>query len=144
MYRITLLLPKSKTPGAPRYLIGRPGAFNPDEFTSDDLLKSMTIFFDTLMFDDDFIISGMTMIGDASNTTLKHLMVFNNPVVMKKNALIQQDAYPVRQKGMHIFNMPSIMVSMLNLFKMFLNEKNKSRVKIIKITSEWEIISNSL
>lgn len=130
---MVIILPKSKIPGSPRYIFARPAAFDPDKFTANDLLKKMTMVFDALMLeDDDFIVSGTTMAADASNVTLKILMVFNNPVTMKKNAMIQQDAYPIRLKASHIVNMPSIMVTLVNLFKSFLNEKNKSRVRKIE------------
>lgn len=89
----------------------------------------MTTIYDVLMMeDDDFVISGVTFIGDASNTTLKHLVVFNNPLTAKKHTMVTQDAFPIRQKGSHILHVPAFMIVALNLMKSFLNEKNKARV----------------
>jgi hypothetical protein len=123
------ILPKAHTPGSPRYLLGRPSVFDTDKYTTDDMLKVMTFAYDALLMeDDDFVISGVVFIGDASNVNLKHVVVFNNPVTAKQQTMVTQDAYPVRQKAMHVLRMPSIMVVALNLMKSFLNEKNQARV----------------
>ena len=124
------MLPKPSTPNTPRYFFARPGAFDPDEISAEDIMKSMTMMYDALMMeDDDFIVSGVTVVADASTATLKHFLVFNSPVAIKKQATLQQDAYPVRQKGMHMMKLPGFMVALLNLFRSFLNEKNKARVR---------------
>lgn len=49
---------------------------------------------------------------------------------------MSQDASPFRQKGFHFVNTPYGFESVFNLFKTFINEKNRSRVsdhKFIKI-----------
>jgi hypothetical protein len=123
------ILPKSKVPGTPRYFIGRPGVFDPDVFSPGDLLKFMTMAYDVLLMeDDDFVISGVVFIGDASKVSIKHLVFFNNPTFAKKQTVVTQDAYPIRQKGAHVLSLPSFMVVAINLMKSFMNEKNKSRV----------------
>lgn len=96
-------------------------------------MKEIAFIYESLMLeDDDFIISGLMVAGDHQDVTLKQISIFNSPVTVKKIATLIQDGYPVRQKGIHFFNMPSIMVTLFNLFKSLLNEKNRSRVKEFK------------
>lgn len=87
------------------------------------------MFTDILMMEDDnFIIAGQVTILDFSFVTLKHFIQFNNPTFVKKMTMYQQDATPVRQKGTHYVKMPQVALTVFNLFKSFLNEKNQSRV----------------
>jgi hypothetical protein len=99
----------------------------------EEIMTEISFMYETLMLeDDDFIVSGIVVIGDHQGTTLKHITVMNSPLAIKKMTTLIQDAFPTRQKGMHMFHMPSMMVALFNLFKSFMNEKNKARV-IIKV-----------
>lgn len=111
-------------------MIGRIGAFNTSEFTFDDILKNMTIMYDSLMLlDDNFIVSGVTIVADMSNVSVKHVAMFGSPVNSKRSALMHQEAYPLRQRTIHLFKMPAFMVATYNLIKSFLKEKNQSKVR---------------
>ena len=59
-----------------------------------------------------------------------HVALFSNPVASKKAVTVFQDAYPIRPKAMHMMNLPSIMETVLNLFRSFMNDKMKARMQI--------------
>ena len=61
---------------------------------------------------------------------MAHVGFFSNPVQSKKQVTVIQDGYPIRPKAMHMMNLPSIMETVLNLFKSFMNDKMKSRMQI--------------
>lgn len=82
-----------------------------------------------LMEDDNYIIAGQIGILDFSALTINHLVHFN-PMFIKKVSMLSQDANPVRVKGQHFVNMPSIALAVFNVFQSFQNEKNKKRVNI--------------
>lgn len=80
-----------------------------------------------LLEDDNYVIAGQVAILDFTGISMGHFTQFS-PSFIKKSTMYQQDATPVREKGSHFVKMPQIALSVFNLFKSFLNEKNKQRV----------------
>lgn len=64
---------------------------------------------------------------DLANVTMAHFLQFN-PTFIKKMTMMSQEANPIRQKGFHYINTPIGFEAVFNMFKSFMNEKNKSRV----------------
>lgn len=77
--------------------------------------------------DDNFVVAGQVCILDLSNVTIKHFTQYN-PMLVKKMMTITQDACPGRLKGLHWINCPKGFETVFNLFTVFMNEKNRSRV----------------
>lgn len=124
-------LPKLGEPDAPRFILIRPGCYDADKFTPQEIMKVATMFTDVMMItDDNFSIAGQVGILDFSLITLKHFIQFNNPTFIKKWTMYQQDGIPIRQKGMHYVKMPSFALTVFNIFKSFMNEKIQSRVSL--------------
>ena len=69
---------------------------------------------------------------DLANVTMAHFLQFN-PTFIKKMTMMSQEASPIRQKGFHYINTPIGFEAVFNMFKSFMNEKNKSRVKLIQL-----------
>lgn len=91
-------------------------------------MKISTMQMEALMLEDDnYVVSGQVGILDFSGVTIQHFIQFN-PTFIKKTTSIQQDSMPIREKGSHFVKMPQFALTVFNLFKSFLNEKNKSRV----------------
>jgi hypothetical protein len=65
---------------------------------------------------------------DMKNATLAHFLQFT-PAMMKKMTMMMQDGSPFRMKGAHYVNTPSFFETVFNVFKGFLNDKMKSRVR---------------
>lgn len=125
---VGLFLPKTDKPDGPRYFLIRPGAYNPSEYTIQEIMKVSTMLMDAMMMDDDnFIVAGQVGILDFTGVSIQHFIQFN-PTFIKKTTMLQQDAAPVRNKASHFVRMPQFALTVFNIFQSFTNEKNKKRV----------------
>lgn len=52
------------------------------------------------------------------------------PATIKKMTVIGQDASPIRVKSQHYINTPATFYQIFNIFKSFMNEKNKQRSNV--------------
>lgn len=125
---VGLPLPNLESPDGPRYFLIRPGCYDAGKFNIEDIIKVSTMVNDLMMQEDDnYIIAGQIGILDFTGVSLSHFLQFS-PTFIKKMTMLQQDAAPVRQKASHFVNMPTIALTVFNLFQSFANEKNKQRV----------------
>lgn len=60
---------------------------------------------------------------------MAHFRQFN-PTFIKKITIMSQEASPTRQKGFHFINTPMGFETVFNVFKSFINDKNKTKVRI--------------
>lgn len=126
---VGLPLPVTETPGAPRLMLIRPGAYDAHKFTIQEVMKVSTMVNDILMIEDDnMTVAGQFGVIDLANVTLAHFMQMQ-PAFVKKMTMMMQDGTPIRQKGIHYINAPSSFETLFNLFKSFMNEKMQSRVR---------------
>lgn len=79
--------------------------------------------------DDNYMIAGQIGVLDCSGVTMAHFMQFN-PTFIKKITLMSQEASPTRQKGFHFINTPFGFDSVFNVFKGFINDKNKTKLYV--------------
>jgi CRAL/TRIO domain len=122
-------LPNLEKEDGPRYFLVRPGCYDPSKYTIEDIIKVSTMVGEMMMQEDDnFVVTGQVGILDFSGVTMASFLQFN-PTFIKKMSMVQQDAAPIRQKASHFVNMPSIALTVFNLFQSFTSEKNKKRVK---------------
>ena len=127
---VGLFLPKTDMPDGPRYFLVRPGAYNPSEYTIQEIMKTSTMLMDAMMMDDDnFIVAGQVGILDFTGVSIQHFVQFS-PSFIKKTTMMQQDAAPVRNKASHFVRMPQFALAVFNIFQSFTHEKNKRRVSI--------------
>lgn len=92
-------------------------------------MKITTMILDICLNEDDnFVVAGQVCILDLSGVTIKHFTQYN-PMLVKKMMTITQDACPGRLKGLHWINCPRGFETVFNLFTVFMNEKNRSRVR---------------
>lgn len=128
---VGLPLPVTETPGSPRIMLIRPGAFDANKYTIQEVMRVNTMVNDILMIEDDnMVVAGQIGIIDLANVSLAHLVQIQ-PAFMKKLAMLWQEATPIRQKGFHYINIPRGFEQVFNLFKSFMNEKMKSRVSAV-------------
>jgi CRAL/TRIO domain len=123
-------LPNTQGPDSPRVMLIRPGTYNPEKFTIQDVIKVSSMMNDILMMEDDnMIVAGQIGILDLANVGMAHFLQFN-PTFVKKMSMMSQEASPLRQKGFHYVHTPKGFEYVFNLFKSFMSEKNKSRVSM--------------
>ncbi|XP_058833369.1 retinol-binding protein pinta-like [Topomyia yanbarensis] len=120
--------PQTETPDGPRLVLVRPGVGDPSMFSMQQVFKLQTMILDIMMKEDDNLcIAGQVGIADMSHTTMAHFLQFN-PTLMKKISLLGQDASPLRMKGAHHIHTPPGFETIFNMFKGFMNAKNRSRL----------------
>ena len=104
---------------------------DPTKVKYDDLNKCyfmiMEILIDQL---DQCSVAGFITASNVEGATMAHVGLFSNPVQSKKAVTVFQEAYPIRPKAMHMMNLPSIMETVLNLFRSFMNDKMKARMQV--------------
>lgn len=126
---VGLPLPNTESPGSPRIMLIRPGIYDANQFTIQEVMKVSTMVNDILMVEDDnTVVAGQIGIIDLQNVTIAHFIQMQ-PAFIKKMTMMWQDGLPIRQKGVHYINTPSTFEKIFNIFRSFMNEKMKSRVR---------------
>lgn len=122
-----LPLPNTVTPDGPRILLMRYTA-DPSKYTMMEMIRVQAFVSTILMREDDnMIVGGQMGLIDFDGATMGHFTQFT-PSLMKKFALMTQDANPMRMKSFNYMNVPSFFESVFNFFRTFLNDKIKNRV----------------
>lgn len=123
-----LKLPKTATPDGPVILLLRYSE-DSSKYTFKEMMRIQFFLMTILMYDDDnVIIAGQSGLMDMKNASMAQFAQMS-PALMKKMALLSQDASPMRMKSFNYLHMPSVFETMFNLFKSFLNEKIRGRVR---------------
>lgn len=124
----------------------RPGAYDASEFSLPEVFKISNMIQDILMREDDnYMVAGQIGILDCSGVTMAHFKQFN-PTFIKKITLLSQEASPTRQKGFHFINTPFGFDSIFNIFKSFINDKNKTKLYVhgSNLSSMYKMIPQKL
>lgn len=130
---VALPLTETETPGSPRIMLIRPGAFDANKFTIAEVMRVNTMVNDILMVEDDnMVVSGQIGIIDLANVTFAHLVQIQ-PAFVKKLTMLWQEATPIRQRGFHYINVPRGFEQIFSLLKSFISDKMKSRVRLREI-----------
>lgn len=130
LIRKGLILPLRKTACAksPRVFLIRMMLFDPDKYSMNDAMRIFNMMGDLcLLTDDNYVVAGESAIVDLRGSSLSHLGQMT-PRMIKTAMLVSQYASPIRMKGFHYINTPSGFMTLFNIFKGFMNEKNKTRV----------------
>lgn len=83
---------------------------------------------DLLLWEDaNSIISGHTILVDLRGLSFSHISQFPAGLIRKMTTSIQE-AYPIRQKGIHFVNPPTGFDALYRIFHGFMSEKLKKRL----------------
>uniref|UniRef100_A0A1B0CUX6 CRAL-TRIO domain-containing protein n=2 Tax=Lutzomyia longipalpis TaxID=7200 RepID=A0A1B0CUX6_LUTLO len=127
---VGLPLPNTITPDGPRIILIRPGVYEADKYDILDVMRISIMANDISMLEDDhMMVAGQMGILDLSNVTMAHFLQFS-PTLVKKMTVMNQEALPIRLKGFHYINTPAGFETVYNLFRKFLNEKNRNRLHV--------------
>uniref|UniRef100_A0A1B0C811 CRAL-TRIO domain-containing protein n=1 Tax=Lutzomyia longipalpis TaxID=7200 RepID=A0A1B0C811_LUTLO len=127
---VALPLPATETPGSPRIMLIRPGAYNPEKFTFTEVMKVGNMVSDFVMLNDDnTMIAGQIDILDLGNVTAGHFLQMN-PGLVRKITLLTQKGLPMRQLETHCINTPPGFETLFNMFKGFVSEKQRNRIHV--------------
>ncbi|XP_055530860.1 alpha-tocopherol transfer protein-like [Wyeomyia smithii] len=120
-------LPETVSQSDPRIFVIRVAKFDLAECNFADVIKVGTMINDIMMRDDDqVVICGMSLIIDLAHVTAGHLFQFDLDF-LKQVAVLYQDASPFRMRGIHIFNPPPGMETVVKVFNGLLSSKNQDR-----------------
>jgi hypothetical protein len=127
---ILLPLPKIMYPGAPRYNFARNDLVEKYKLDQADVIKVSSMIQDIQMLEDDnFTVSGLSVIQDVGKISLSFFRSMS-PTLMKKATTCFQQGNPSRIKGAHFFNLSPAFDTIFNFIKPFLTEKLKKRMSI--------------
>lgn len=88
---VGLPLPDTESPGSPRIMLMRPGAYDANKFSIQDVMKVSTMVNDILMLEDDnTVVAGQIGIIDLQNVTLAHFIQMQ-PAIVKKMTMMWQE-----------------------------------------------------
>lgn len=122
-----LPLANKKDVTCPGAILLRGGSYDPHKVKQEDIFKANMMMMDIgLMEDHASIINGMHVVQDMAGVQLAHMA---SPALAKKGMTIFQSTYPTRPKGIHFFNLPTFFEIFFGIFKPFLTEKMKNRVR---------------
>jgi len=108
------------------------GKVKPAKMKLDDLIRaSMMVMSVARKNDEQAVIRGFVMVQDMQGIGAEHLTLFNLATI-KKMITLGKTAWPVRPKGAHILNRPSIMESIHNMVKSLQEEKMRNRNTVHK------------
>lgn len=95
-----------------------------------NVLKLGFMLFDVFVHESPtFMAVGHTVLIDCQNLPFGYIKQFS-PSLLKELEYIMFKAYPTRIKGVHVVNSGTVMGIMVSMFKPFLPENIKSRIKI--------------
>ncbi|XP_001845080.2 retinol-binding protein pinta [Culex quinquefasciatus] len=112
-------------------VIIRTAAHSPKYHTQDNVFKLDKMVLDLLLHLDETIsVYGIVAIFDMKNVTLGHALQLNPSLI--KRTVESWENYPCRPQVLEFVNAPVHVNFVLNVFRSFMSEKMKSRVKISK------------
>ncbi|CAH2238103.1 jg18486 [Pararge aegeria aegeria] len=124
------ILPKPADPTSPMVTIVRPGTYDPERHNIYDIFSVSILMQSMLLAENDTMtVAGVRTILDLEGVTMAHFFQMT-PTVLKRMAVLSQDATPIRMKGTHYINTPPGFETLFNAMKNLLNEKNRSRLYV--------------
>lgn len=95
----------------------------------DDSFRAAVLCCEALQMEPETQINGIILIMDCKGTSISQTFEMT-PAYMKRMVDYVQSAIPLRIKGFHFINVPSICKSLFKLGKQFLTPKSKSRLVV--------------
>ena len=118
-----------------RVFIYRPGKWNPDRLSFDDLYCVGYMFAELIAIEPKTQVTGVTIIADASGFSFKALRSFSIEDAKNASNFIQS-CFPLWFYQLHVVNAPYIFMLAYNIFKPFLSKEVKERMTFhSKLTS---------
>lgn len=122
---IVSVLPHRDSQGR-QILYFRPGKWNPNDFPIFDILRTNILNLELAVMSEETQISGLVLIGNMTDVGLAQAKNFERSYAKIMTSLIQ-DAFPLRFKGLHFINEPTIFGAIFTIVKPFLKEKTVKR-----------------
>ncbi|KFB50755.1 AGAP005553-PA-like protein [Anopheles sinensis] len=112
-----------------RVIIGFANHFNPTEHTSSDMARLHFITYETLMEDPENQICGFVHIGDFKGISTAHIACWN-PTDFLRIMKWGEQSIPMRNKEVHLVNVPSTVKYIIEAGKSMVSKKMKERLQV--------------
>lgn len=118
-----------------RWIIARPGVFDPHKFLNEDMCRIHGIVYETLLEDEENQVRGFVHFADGAGVTFPYLTLFTpkEAVRIVKNG---ERTIPMRHKEVHVINVPSSLKYVLDWGMTLISDKIRKRVKIYTSVDE--------
>ncbi|GAB0096831.1 CRAL-TRIO lipid binding domain [Sergentomyia squamirostris] len=136
---IITILPEPDIHGSPVVLF-QADNFDPKKNTIPQCMKLANLVFEILSRDERSQICGITQIFDCTHISLELLGLLRINY-LQEFAQCWQKTFPFRHRVIYFVNMPSFAITLYHLFKTFLSEKLRSRLKVV---DEWDIVKEDI
>lgn len=121
-------MPQPLNGTGPRILYVRTGRYPTEKFSFADVMCIANAMQEICMWEDDyFVICGYVQILDMKDYSAAHMLQMT-PTVVKKMSTFAEDAVPLRQRAIHIINMPAGFEKVFNMLKPLMPLKQQERV----------------
>ncbi|KAF6202283.1 hypothetical protein GE061_004681 [Apolygus lucorum] len=112
-----------------RWIVARPGVFDPYKFLNEDMCRVHGIVYETLMEDEENQVRGFVHYADGAGVSFPYLTLFTpkEAVRIVKNG---ERTLPMRHKEVHAVNVPASLKYVLDWGMTLVSDKIKKRVKI--------------
>lgn len=125
---MVVYLPQLAKQVGPRVLLVRNGAYDPKEFTFDDISQFRQLLQDVLFLDDDIaVVSGLIYLMDFGDVSGSHYLQAS-PAGIKKISQYMEEAVPLNLLSNHFINTASTFTTLYNLVKPFMPTKTQNKV----------------
>jgi len=113
-----------------KVILGRLGAWDPNEFRPEELIRGATMLLDVLFMEEEAVsVTGFVQLHDMASFSFRHASTLTLPLV-KQVMTTWTEGYPTRPKAVHYINTPPSFTPIFNLFRKFMKEKMKKRVRV--------------
>ncbi|XP_030070843.1 alpha-tocopherol transfer protein [Microcaecilia unicolor] len=118
---------RSRDSSGSKVLIYRIGRWDPKLFTAYEVFRVSLITSELIVKETETQRNGVKTIFDLQNWRYAHAFQIT-PTIAKKIASVITDSFPIKARGIHLINEPSLFHSVFALIKPFLTDKIKERI----------------
>ncbi|CAH1779664.1 unnamed protein product [Owenia fusiformis] len=111
-----------------KVILVRSGGYDPYKHDFGAMMKTSFMMNDILLMDEENQVHGFVLLQDFTDFGLAHATNWNREIIGKAMKC-WQDMYPTRNKGSNFYNTPTIFNALMEVFKLFMKEKSKKRMK---------------
>ncbi|KAI5735627.1 hypothetical protein M8J77_020740 [Diaphorina citri] len=118
-----------------RVIIGVGSNLDPQKYTDEDHFKTHMITYETLLWDEETQIRGLTYFGDIKGVSTSHITLWS-PTEFARVIKWGEQSIPARHKDVHFINVPTPIRYVYDFFLSRLSPKMRDRITIHSDVSE--------
>lgn len=112
-----------------KVVIFRPGRWTPSKYPVYDIFKTNYLTLSKLIQDEETQVSGIILLADLKGVGFGHL-THTTPFFIKRVVSLLQDSFPMRMKGVHYLNEPTLFDIFFTIARQFMKKKLLERIHL--------------